>query len=132
MQAGDVDAHLRARYGASESDEAWSLRFPELDQSVTVRVVSVGERPWLLVYAEVCSVVRYDSATVVGHAATLAVGGLCAYDDRYYLQHSLPLSATAVDLDAALYLVAHEAARMRVCAPATVPAREQVFAYYAE
>jgi hypothetical protein len=133
MQIADVHAHLRAGYRTTEGsdDESWSLEFPELDQRVIVRVVSVTERPWLLVYAEVCPIVRYDSKSVIGHAATLAVGGLCAYDDRYYLQHSLPLSATTTDLDAVLYLVAHEAARLRVTAP-TFARPDSLFAHYAE
>lgn len=133
MQISELDAHLRAGYRmVDHDDDSWSIDFSELDQSVTIRVVTVAELPWLLVFAEVCSVVRYDSKTVVGHSATLAVGGLCAYDGRYFLQHAVPLSASTTDVDAVVYLVAHEAARLRTSAPTPAAPRESLFAHYAE
>lgn len=115
------------------TDDSRSVYFAELDQSVMVRAVSVSERPWLLVYAEVCSVARYESKTAVAHAATLAVGGLCVFDDRYFLHHSLPRSTPRADLDAALFLVAHEAARLRESTAAEYEQRDvSPFVYYAE
>lgn len=103
-------------------------------QRVVVRPVSVRERAWLLVHAEVCATSQLDSNRAVGHGATIAVGGLCAFEGAYVLQHAMPLSATYEDLDTAIYLVAHEAARLRenVGGLDTARAAADVFAGYAE
>lgn len=140
MQYAEATALLRLDRGASVEPDGSVVvveRFEgpggaPVEQRVTVRSATVRDRPWLLVYAEVCPAGQLDSWTAVSHGATLAVGGLCLHGGSYFLQHGLPLSAAHHDLEVVIDLLAHEAARLRVGSIA--PAREahQVFAGYAE
>lgn len=111
-----------------------ALRFSQgdVEQHVMVRSSAIHGRAWLLVFAEVCASSQLDSMTAVAHAATLGVGGLVMLDGTYFLQHAVPASATALDIDLAIDLIAHEAARLRVAAVAPIRAAEQLFSGFAD
>lgn len=139
---GEVRARLARERGAihdAEGGTTLAVHFVTahgagVAQAVSVWPVTVRDGSWLLVRAEVCATSWFESGRAVRHGATLAVGSLCAFNGAYVMQHTVPLSATYADLDATIYLVAHEAARLRELVVDLTPSRAScdAFAAYAE
>lgn len=128
LSFAEVQAHLRSHYRL-QKDEAQSFLLgfafdppgqspvgaqPVIIQGVYGQLVTVEERAFVVLRAEVCSDRALDPQAALLHSAKLVLGALVLVGNHYVLRYSVPLSSLALaDLDYALTYLAREAAMTR-------------------
>lgn len=114
--------YLEAHFQVAVSDATWlglTWRFPDGEkqefQRQRVQPVRALGQPYLLILCDVTPEAALSPRELLGHCASMAIGGLCIIEGLYVVRHVMPLANLTWDLLAtALEYTAHEAARLRV------------------
>jgi hypothetical protein len=124
----DVLAHIRGRYRLqTETPQhfvlAWQIEdarpeaapfAPAQVQGVFGQCLTVGDKSFLVLRAEVASERSVSPQAALRHSARLILGALVLSGNQYFLRYSLPLQSLDLEeLDYALQYVAREAAAAR-------------------
>jgi hypothetical protein len=118
----EVRDHLRGRFTlAGDTGRAVILSFQvpgggrEVAQSVLVAPVETHGEPWLIILADLFSEASLPHRSALLYQDTLPFGAIVLRKEIYLFRHGIALERMAwEDLERAIRLCAHEAARLRL------------------